>query len=335
MLLSMTDGHMPQGRRAGRAWATLLLLAVGIALIAWMVDRLDLTLGDVQSGFTRVGAWFAAILALMFVRFTLRAKAWLALTTERIPLMSAVAATISGDALGNLTPLGLVASEPAKAIYLRHHAPPASTLASLTAENFFYSVSVAIYVVIASGALLASVDDLDPAVHLAGVIALAGMVIVLLGAVWLAWQKPALVSAVLERAPIRAVRNLAARVRAFEEQTYRAVRRNARALGTVTLCEVTFHALSLFECWLTFWLLTGVTAVTPALVLDGFNRVVNIVAKPIPGRLGVEEGGTAVLARAIGYAATDGFLLAVVRKGRTLVFAVIGLALWIRNSRER
>ena len=99
------------------------------------------------------------------------------------------------------------------------------------------------------------------------------------------------------------------------------------------MCETAFHVLSLIECWLTFWLLTGVTSIVPALVYDGFNRVVNIVAKPIPGRMFVEEGGTAALARALGYDPASGFLLAVIRKIRMLVFAAIGLALWARRQR--
>jgi hypothetical protein len=330
----VTDEEIDQPLGRARAWITLILLALGVALIIWMVERLGLTMTDVRSGFGRVGGWFVLILGLMLARFTLRSNAWLALTTARMPLASAVAATISGDALGNVTPLGLIASEPAKAIYLRHYAPPATTLASLAAENFFYSVSVAIYVIVASALLLGAVA-VDSAVHVAGVTALGGMAMVLVAAAWLGWQKPAVASAVLSRVPIAVVGRLAGRVRAFEADAYGAVRHNGRALGTVAVSEAVFHLLSFFECWLAFYLLSGETSLAPAIIFDGFNRVVNIVFKFIPGRIGVEEGGTAVLAGAIGYAATDGFMLAVVRKVRTLVFAAIGLALWVRNSRGR
>lgn len=334
MLLQMTSSPQTPAARTGRAWLTVVLLALGLALLVWLVRKLDLRWDDVQTGFWKIGWWFIAILGLTLARFALRSLAWMTLTGRPIPLASAVAATISGDALGNITPLGLAASEPAKSLYLRHHAVPAATFASLTAENFFYSVSVALYVMVASGALLLSFDHLNPTIHLAGVVALSSMAAVLGGAAWLAWQKPTLVSATLARLPIRSLHTLVERIRLFEQQTYGAAGHQGNRLAVVTGCEVAFHLLSLFECWLTFWLLTGVTALTPALIYDGFNRVVNIVAKPIPGRIGVEEGGTAALALAIGYSAADGFMLAIVRKLRMLVFAVIGLALWVRDSRR-
>lgn len=275
--------------------------------------------------------WFVAILALSFVRFVLRAYAWIVLTGLPIPLRSAVAATISGDALGNVTPLGLAASEPAKALYLRRHADPARTLPALVAENFFYSVSVAVYVIVAAGAMFVFFD-LPPAVRVAGQLSLAGMAIVLVGAAWLAWRKPSIASAIVARLPGRRAAALADRVQRFEHDTYGAATHESRPLAAVVACEAGFHVLSLIECWLTFWLLAGSTALVPALVFDGFNRVVNVVFKHLPLRVGVEEGGTALLAAAIGLSAHDGFMLGIVRKVRMIVWAAVGLGLWARAS---
>ena len=116
MLLQMPGPDPTPTGRTARPALTLLLLALGVAILAWTVRQLGLDAQDIREGFTNVGAWFAAILALSGARFVLRARAWIALTGLPIPLGSAVAATISGDALGNVTPLGLVASEPAKAL---------------------------------------------------------------------------------------------------------------------------------------------------------------------------------------------------------------------------
>lgn len=312
----------------GRPWMGVLLFGVGLALFVWTVRHLELRLDDVSRAFGRIGWWFAVILALTVARFALRTAAWLTLSTSEVPFGAALAATISGDALGNVTPLGVVASEPAKAMYLRRHGEPSRLLASLFAENFFYSVSVALYVILASGAMLLLFQHLDPAIHLSGVLALSAMGTVLAGAAWLAWQQPAMASAVLGRLPITRLRSLIERVRLFEQDTYGAAGPGGRRLALVSACEIGFHLLSLVESWLTFWLLTGVTAIAPALVYDGFNRVVNILFKMIPARMGVEETGTAFLAEAIGYTRPDGFLLALVRKVRMLVFAAVGMVLW-------
>jgi hypothetical protein len=333
----MSASSPPQPGRTRRVVLSIVLLAAGLALLAWTVRRLDLTPADIQLGFSNIGAWFGVILLLTLVRFALRARAWVVLTDLPLPLGPAVAATISGDALGNVTPLGLVASEPAKALYLRRHADPGHTLAALVAENFFYSVSVAIYVIVAAAAMVVFFD-LPPAVKLAGQLSLGLMAAVLAGAAWLAWQKPTVVSAFVSSLPGRRLRALAARLQKFEQQAYGAAASSQRPLGTVAACEIGFHLLSLFECWLTFWLLAGETSFIPALVFDGFNRVVNVVAKPVPLRVGVEETGTALLAAAIGLSAYDGFMLGIVRKVRMIVWAAVGLALWMwrtGNSKVR
>jgi hypothetical protein len=317
-----------RGRRAG---LTLLLLAGGLALLVYTWRQLHFGVADVQNGFARVGPWFAAIFALSFARFVLRSYAWMTLTARPAPLAAAVAATISGDALGNVTPLGLAASEPAKAFYLRRYGNPADLLASLTAENFFYSVSVAIYIVI-GGICMLEYFPVDASVRRAGIVATAAMMVVLGAAAWLAQRQPALVSGMLARVPFARLRALVERVRVFEQRMYDAAGHRGSRLAVVAACELAFHVLSLLECWMTFWLLTGVTALLPALVLDAFGRVVNIVFKSLPFRVGVEESGTAVLAQAIGYARDGGFLLGLIRKARVIAWAAVGLVLWARNA---
>ena len=307
------------------------MLAAGLAILAWTIRRLGVSPEDVHRALTNIGPWFAAILLLSFLRFVLRSYAWVVLTGLPIPLRSAVAASISGDALGNVTPLGIVASEPAKALYLRRHADPSFTLAALVAENFFYSVSVALYVIVAAGAMF-FFFDLPTTIHTLGLASLAGMATVLAGAAWMAWQKPALLSGLIARVPIKRVAALSGRIGHFERQTYGAGRHNGVALIKVGVCEAGFHVLSLAECWLTFWLLAGVESLIPALVFDGFNRVINVVAKPVPFRVGVEESGTALLATAIGLAGPDGFMLGMVRKIRVVFWAAVGMALWARTG---
>ncbi len=329
MLLRMPGAPEKPSSRARRTVVTLLLFAAGAALLVWQIYRLDLTGTDLREGFSKVGPWFAVVLLLALARFALRSYAWMTLTGRPIPLWAAIAATVSGDALGNATPLGLVASEPAKALYLRRHTDPAHALAALTAENFFYSVSVAIYVMLGAAAMLAFFD-LDPAIHRAGVLAFAAMAAVLAGAAWLAWQQPAIASSVLARLPVGRLGTIVDRVRTFERDAYGAAGHQGRRLAVVTLCEAVFHALSFIECWLIFWLLTGVSSLLPALVFDGFNRVVNVLFKWVPMRLGVEEGGTALLAAAIGLPARSGFLLGLIRKLRVIVWVGVGFGLWVR-----
>ena len=56
---------------------------------------------------------------------------------------------LAGDALGNLTPLGLLISEPAKVVLLARRQGATRTLAALAVENLFYTLSVALILIVA------------------------------------------------------------------------------------------------------------------------------------------------------------------------------------------
>jgi hypothetical protein len=300
-----------------------------MALLVWQVRRVGLD--QIGLGFAAVGVGFLVVLSLSFLRLLLRGLAWQVLIPERLRVRTVLAATMMGDTLGNLTPLSLLVSEPAKAVYVSPVLNPARALASLTAENFFYSVSVAIYVMLGTAAMLVALPVPDE-IRLAGMALLALMAMVLAIAGWLAWQRPALASALLARIPVARLRRLVDQVREFEVQTYGSTGGGGGRLAALVGCEVTFHALSFLEVWYTLWLLTGQSQPLEAFVLDTFNRVVNVVFKVVPLRIGVDEYTSETVAAAIGFSPATGVTLALVRKGRMLVWSVVGLVLFVRRG---
>ena len=313
-------------RRAAVGIATSVL---GCGLLVWQVRTVGVQ--TIRDGLAQVGWGFLVILALSFVRFGLRTLAWTTLIGEPVSLASAVAATLSGDALGNLTPLSLIVGEPAKALYLRDRVPVSRSFAALTAENFFYSVSVAVFIVLGTITLLdAFAVPFD--VRVAGLLALALMAVVLSAALWIVWRKPALVSAVLGRVPAPKLGALVERVRDFEIRTYAFVRQTHGRPGVVLACETGFHVVSFAEAYYTVWLITGRSAPLAAFVLDTFNRIVNIVFRAVPFKVGVDEVSTSKVAEVVGFASGAGVTLALVRKGRMLVWAAVGVALAVRRG---
>ncbi len=311
--------------RRQRVAIAVLLTAGGIALLAWQVGREGTE--KVVAGLRAVGWGFFGVLALSGLRFVTRAGAWRVLLDEPVPLSRAVGAVIAGDALGNVTVLSLLVSEPTKAVYLGNAGGPSRALAALTAENFFYTVSIAIYVIAGTAAMLVAFGNLDPDILLAGQLSLGLFAFLLAGAGWMAWQQPSVVAGALRRLPFRGLAGVIDRIREFELDAYGAVGRQRARLGIVILCHLAFHVLSFLESWLTLWLLSGESLLLPAFVLDTFNRVANVVFKMIPFRLGVDQVGSSIIATAIGREAAEGLNLSIVRFGRLLVWQIVGLGL--------
>jgi hypothetical protein len=304
----------------------LLALAVGVALLVWRVRAFGVE--EVLSGFAAIGAdGFALVLGASLLRFAARAGAWMALLGGGASFTRALAATIAGDAAGNLTPLGVLVSEPTKAAYVTSAELRTSrALAALAAENFFYSVSVALYVIVGAAAMLQAFDVETP-VRALGMTALGAMAAVLAGAGWLAWRQPSVLSALLDRLPVARARALVDRVREFEVTSYGSVGGQTGRLLRVLLLHAAFHALSFVEMWLTIWYLTGESLPGAALVLDGFGRIANILFKVIPLQIGVHQFGSEIVAMAIGLPREVGLTSSLVRTARVLVWAAGGLAL--------
>ena len=104
----------------------------------------------------QIGAGFGVVLLLSGIRMAVRAQAW-ALCVERLERFTfrdALMAFVIGDAIGNLTPLGPVASESTKAILSRQNLPPLDAVSSVVLENIFYSISVAVMVSVGTLAFL-------------------------------------------------------------------------------------------------------------------------------------------------------------------------------------
>jgi len=327
-------GPRPGERKRRRVTPGSVAAALfGAALFALTLrqTRLD----EVLAGMHSVGWGFLLIIVLSGIRLLVRAFAWTLCTPSAAGLRvrDTFPAFLTGDALGNLTPLSLAASEPAKAVYLGQRVDTTQAFAALTAENFFYTVSIAIYIAVGSAAMLATFDL--PSLRVGGIAALAVMAIGLLGAAWVAWQRPALLSNLLARLPSPHLAAWVDRVRDFETRAYGSAGPGARQLARLTVAEVAFHLLSFAESWLTLYLLTGQSLPLQALILDSVSRAINVVFKLAPMlRVGMDQFSAETFAMAIGLRPPGtGLLTAFVRTVRMLVWAAVGLLIWIGRGR--
>ena len=314
---------------------SLLTTLVGLVLLVVLVRRVGVD--AVLAGVRQVGWGFLAILLISGLRILVRAAAWrLCLEPQdvtAVPLRHAFAAGLCAEAVGSLTPLGLLASEPAKAAWVRGALPFGRAMAAVAIENVFYSISVSIMIAAGTIVLLASFN-LPAGVREAGQLSLAFIVVVfaaLVAALWLAARRLSIFGALAER--LTSGGRAGARVRRFETRVQDALRATRGRLLPIGVLEALFHAGGVAEAYVTVWLLNG-TAPTllAAFVLETANRIVNVVFRFVPLRVGVDEAGSALMTNVLQMGTATGVTLAVVRKARVLCWSAAGIVLMVRRG---
>ena len=310
----------------------ILTVAGGLALLPLVVWKLGIGIDEIVADVRQVGWGLAAIVALGGLRFLLRAAAWrLCLDPpHHLRLRDAFAAVICGDAIGNVTPLGPLVGEPAKAAFVRGRVALAPALTALAIENLLYTLSAAAMIAAGMVALLLRFQ-LPPDIRGVGELAVGGTFILFLAALWMLWRQPALISRALGVA--RPLRKHADRIRQMEEEIYTFASRHRRALPALAAAEIGFHVLGVAEIYLTLWLLNSAApTLLTAFLFETANRLITVVFKFVPLRLGVDEAGSAIFAPLIGLSPKTGIALAIIRKLRMLFWAIAGGILLVREG---
>lgn len=314
----------------------LVAAAIGAGLLVLAVQQVGWT---IQRGISGIGWWFLLVVVLGGVRFYARARSWI-LCANRIgaPGLTpapAFGAVIAGDAVGNLTPLGLLASEPTKVLLVRGALPTAPALTSVALDNGFHTVAVLVMIAVGASLLVRQVS-LDPTIRLAAEIVLAAVVVATIAGAWLARRQPAILSrlAQLARGPPDATLAPTTPCATSRHGSTACCAGRRAPCGTAAAWQVAFHAgcgargVEILRA-----LSGGATSLVDAFVLESAGRLVIMLLKVIPFRMGVDEVGAAVVATALGLPASHGVALALVRKLRILVWNAAGLVVLARARR--
>lgn len=302
----------------------------GLALLAWMVSSVGVS--EIVADVRQVGWTIIAIIAIGGLRFLLRAAAWRMCLDppHSMSLGDAFAAVVCGDTIGNLTPLGPLVGEPAKAAFVRGRVALGPAVTALAIENVLYTLSAAAMIAAGTVALLIRFQ-LPSAIRGVGEAAVAGTLLLFALALWMLWRQPALISRALGLAP--PLRRHAGRLEAIESQIYTFAARHRRALPGLAAAETGFHALGVTEIYLTLWVLNGAPpALMTAFILETANRLVTVVFKIVPLRLGVDEAATAYVSQLLGLGTRPGLSMAIIRKVRMLFWALAGGVLLVREG---
>ena len=307
---------MARGRHPLFVFAAAL---AGAVLFTYAIRNVGWT--NVLDGVKRVGWGLAPILALAGLRFVLRAAAWRLCmpANAQFTLGQAFAAFLSGDAVGNVTPLGLLASEPTKLFLVRHRLATREAVSSLAVDFVVYSMSAVTMIVVGATLLLLSVPlslglrEILIGGLLALCLVIAGAVRVL-GGTWKEERG--------ERPPWRA------RLASLRDSVFAFSAGQPARLWRIFGLDLLFQAVAVTEVFLTLrWLLPAPPTIQQAIMFSALDRAVIIAFKFIPFRLGIDELFSGGMATLFGWPNATGVALALIKKVRSIFWVGVGLIL--------
>jgi hypothetical protein len=312
---------------------------LGLALFAYFVRKAGVS--EILVGIKRLGFGFLLILLISSARQIARSLAWMRCFEAPYSLRfrDAITARLMGDALGNIVPLASVAiAEPSKAAFVTDRVPLMASLSALALENIFYSLSVVLMIFSGTLALLLSFQLPKPLRYasigaMIVTIVLAPLGYFVIRRQWKFLSRP--MSALAKRGIARAwlTDKGIPRAQTLEDRIYGFYSRNSDRLLLIFLFEVFFHLAGVAEIYVTLYFISTIApSLLTAFILESVNRVINVAFKFVPLRTGIDEAGTGMLSKVLGFTTAIGVTLAIVRKARDIFWTAIGVGLMVRRG---
>ena len=298
-----------------------LLGAAGLLLFAFVAGRIGW--GAVIRAIEEARTAVAVILGLSVVRLMLQTHSWsIALRSEGIKSSAKelMLIRLASQGVGYLSVLGPVASEPMKITLLRQSEKPAITATLVdTGVYWFTSAMVSIAGCISAALLLAHSGHSIATLAIVGLILAAGLFVIARPKLRLS----PLTDSLGARCPrwLKKGKQIEVALRQFESQHPSSIRR-------MFLLDVACQVLLGAEVVAILWCLNIPLHAGTVLGIEGASRAIKIIAGWMPARIGADESGIAGAFLAFGLSPASGLTLALARRSRDLLAALIGLS-WL------
>jgi len=323
------------GRRQRLQPLGVVVAAAAALLFIYLVKKAGV--GQVTAGIRSLGSGFVLVLAISFGRHVVRSIAWMLCLEppHRLRFRDALRARLMGDAIGNVLPFAnFIVSEPAKPALIRERLPLFEGFSSIVVENVFYSISVAVFI---AGGMVAVLLTFSEAkiFRVISLITLAVIAIVVAAGFVLVRQQIRFLSRALALVPPKYLKpRWLTGARMLEDRVYGFYRRHSARFLPILLLEGCFHLAGVIEIYATLLFISPQKPPTlfAAFILESVNRLITMVFKFVPLRMGVDEAGTGKVSELLQLSTPAGVTLAIIRKARDLCWALVGVALLIHRQ---
>ncbi len=316
----------------------LIFTIFGVGLFSYFVYSVGVS--EILAGIAKIGfGGFAIILFLYFLKLSVRATAWRLSVHEphELDFKDTLPAVIIGEALSSIIPLGILVSGTAKAIAVRRRVPLVVGFASIATENLFYSLVTGLFICFGAFAFLRQFQIEPTLVYLIDFVIGFIIVWIIIGVLIIVrrWHWASnLCNWLYNRYILRSILEKGrGQVRQFEDLVFGFYHKYPKRFFPIFLLQILFHSLGILEVW---FILTRISEVFPqfstAFFLESMSRLVTIVFKLIPFLVGVDEAGAEFVLETLSFSVGIGVTLAIIRKGRTIFWAAVGIILIIKRG---
>lgn len=308
-----------------RSAAGMLLvgLALFTAVLAWQ------GIGAVAGALSAVGWGLVAVTAWHLVPLVIDSHAWrLLFGRPRPPVWRIVWARWIGESVNGLLPVAQIGGDIAKArLLIKRGLPGAETAATVVVDTTLAAIGQMLFAIAGLLMLLALMHRPD----MAWGIGIGIAVMLALLALFYRLQRGglfALLAGALRRVSGgRSSLDFVGGAQAMDEAIAAIYARPGVVLRGLVWRLVGWFA-GIGEVWLALYFLGHPVGLEDALMLEALGQAIRGAAFAIPGALGVQEGGFALLATLVGLDMQTGVAISLVKRVRELAFGLPGLVAW-------
>ena len=336
-VLNETDVKSKPNLKRLKILATILSIS-GVSLFVYFIYSVGLR--GIIDGVSRIGfGGFLIIIFLYFLRICVRASAWRLSVHEpyKLKFTDTLPAVIIGEAISSLIPLGILASGTSKAIAVRTKIPLVAALSSVATENLFYTFVTSIFIICGAVAFLFNFQGDESWTWT--IYALIGIICTLLLFCFLLilrqWHLASgLCEWIYAKGFLRRIlENGRSQVRLFENLIFDFYRSASNRFAPIIFYQILYHVFGVAEVW---FILSRIADIVPtfysSFLLESVSRVVTIMFKLVPFAIGVDEASSQFIAENLGLGVTIGLTLAILRKGRILFWAIMGVFIILKRG---
>ena len=329
--VSSRDAASEQGSRAGhrgqtlrRAWIELALLIVGLAVLARLVAGIG------EGAIIRVYELGGPALLLVTAPHLLAVLAitlswWSVIPRDRrarVGFARLVPAWLAGDALNYLLPAATLGGEPTKVRLVRDVLAVADGTASVTLARVTDLFGLVAFGALGTACAVALRPDASDAMLYGGLAGVTVLTLALAGAARRGLFGGA--AGLIRRVRSKSLPFAGAADR-VDAEVRRFLRDDRRALATSTAWRTAAWLATVLELWIVFRLLGLHGSLAELTAMAGLIALWNGALFFVPARAGTTEGGWLLVAGLFGIAPEVSLVIALLRRFRDTVWALVGL----------